>query len=170
MAQPDLVLLPQHFRQGGYRTFGTGKLLHHRSPGVFDDDFHPEQRWGPFTPSQTEYTDEELPSKATDKPRHVTVLKGRTVVLPMNGMPSDRAPQSKRGDTFDWGPVDVDDADMHDGQVTDWAIARLRQTHTTPIFIGVGFSGRTSRSLCRGNILISTTASNSAPAGEGRRS
>lgn len=136
---PGLVLLPQHFKQAGYHTFGTGKLLHQRLPGVFEENFYPEQQWSPFTPAQAEYTDEELPSKGSDKPRHVTTLKGRTVVLPMNGMPSDRAPASRRGDTFDWGPVDVPESDMHDGQITEWAISRLRETHATPIFLGVGY-------------------------------
>ncbi len=137
--QPGLVLLPEHFKQAGYRTFGTGKLLHHNTPGVFDEHFHPEQQWSPFTPAQAEYTEAELPSKATDTPRHVTTLKGRTVTLPFNGMPSDRAPTSRRGETFDWGPVDVDDADMHDGQIADWAGARLRSAQRAPIFLGVGF-------------------------------
>ena len=31
-AQPDLVLLPEHFQQAGYRTLGTGKLLHFPRP------------------------------------------------------------------------------------------------------------------------------------------
>lgn len=138
-AHPELVLLPQHFQQAGYRAFGTGKLLHHRSPGVFDEDFHPEQQWSPFTSKQAEYTDAELPSKATNSPRHVTTLQGRTVVLPLNGMPSDRAPTTRRGDTFDWGPVDVADADMHDGQITEWARRRLKAPPPGPTFLGVGY-------------------------------
>ena len=137
--QPGLVLLPEYFRQGGYRTFGTGKLLHHNTPGVFDEQFHPEQQWSPFTPAQAEYTEAELPSKATDHPRHVTTLKGQTVTLPFNGMPSDRAPTTRRGETFDWGPVDVEDADMADGQIAAWAVSRLRSEQPAPVFLGVGF-------------------------------
>ncbi|MEY4938317.1 MAG: Choline-sulfatase [Verrucomicrobiota bacterium] len=136
---PGVVLLPEHFRQGGYRTFGTGKLLHHTAPGVYDEQFHPEQQWSPFTPAQAEYTDAELPSKGTDKPRHVTTLKGRTVTLPFNGMPSDRASTTRRGESFDWGPVDVDDTDMHDGQIAAWAVERLRSAGSAPLFLGVGF-------------------------------
>ena len=116
---PELVLLPRHFKEAGYRTFGTGKLLHQPTPALFDENFYPEQYLSPFTPRQTDYTDEELPSKGTDHPRHVTTLKGRTVVLPLNGMPSDRAPTTRRIETFDWGPLEVDDADMGDGQIAD---------------------------------------------------
>ena len=32
-------------------------------------------------------------------------------------MPSDRAPESREGESFDWGPLDVDDMDMGDGQI-----------------------------------------------------
>src|SRR3954468_9211118 len=35
---PELVLIPQHFKQAGYRTFGAGKLLHQTSRGLFDED------------------------------------------------------------------------------------------------------------------------------------
>ena len=39
--RPDLVLIPQHFKAAGYRTFGAGKLLHQTSRGLFDEDFSP---------------------------------------------------------------------------------------------------------------------------------
>jgi arylsulfatase A-like enzyme len=137
--RPDLVLIPQHFKQAGYRTFGTGKLLHHKGAGMFDEEFFPEQRWSPFGARQADYTDAELPGKATANPRHVTELKGRTVVLPLNRMPSDRAPGSKDGESFDWGPLEVDDADMGDGQIASWSAERLGRAHEQPFFIGTGF-------------------------------
>jgi arylsulfatase A-like enzyme len=137
--QPDLVLLPQHFQAAGYRTFGCGKLLHQTSRNLFDEDFFPEQRWSPLEPRQANYTDEELPSKGTDYPRHVTQLKGQTIVLPLNRMPSDRAPSTRAGESFDWGPFDVDDADMGDGQIAAWAAERIARPHDKPFFLGVGF-------------------------------
>jgi arylsulfatase A-like enzyme len=137
--RPDLVLIPEHFRRAGYRTFGCGKLLHQKSTNLFDEDFFPEQRWSPFTPRQTDYTAEEQASKATENPRHVTELKGQRIVLPLNRMPSDRAPDSRGGESFDWGPLDVDDADMGDGQIADWAAQRLKQKSDQPFFLGVGF-------------------------------
>jgi len=137
--RPDLVLIPQHFKQAGYRTFGTGKLLHQTGRGLFDEEFFPDLRWGPLDPKQVEYTDEELPSKGTDKPRHVTQWKGQTVVLPLNRMPSDRAPQTRAGESFDWGPFEADDSDLGDGQIAVWAAERLRRTHDLPFFMGVGF-------------------------------
>jgi arylsulfatase A-like enzyme len=137
--QPDLVLLPQHFQQAGYRTFGTGKLLHQTSRGLFDEEFFPEQRWSPFDQKQVNYTEDELPSKGGANPRHATTLKGKPVVLPLNRMPSDRAPQKRAGESFDWGPLDAEDADMGDGQIATWAVERLARKHDKPFFLGVGF-------------------------------
>ena len=137
--RPDLVLLPQPFQQAGYRTLGTGKLLHHSSRGLFDEEFFPEQRWSPFDPRQVNYTEEEQFSKATTNPRHVTELQGRQIVLPLNRLPSDRAPQTRAGESFDWGPLDVADADMGDGQIAAWAAQRLSRVHAQPFFMAVGF-------------------------------
>ncbi|MEW6305486.1 MAG: sulfatase [Verrucomicrobiota bacterium] len=136
---PNLVLLPQHFKQAGYHTLGTGKLLHQKSTGLCDEEFFPEQRWSPFAPKQVQYAPEELASKGTDNPRHTTTLKGRTIVLPLNRMPSDRAPKGAAGESFDWGPLDVTDSDMGDGQIADWAVRQLGQAGTQPFFLAVGF-------------------------------
>ena len=136
---PDVALLPQHFKQAGYRTFGTGKLLHQSSKGLFDEEHFPHQRWSPFDTEQVDYTPAELPSKGSANPRHVTTLKGREVVLPLNRMPSDRAPDSPGGESFDWGPLDVDDEDMGDGQIATWAVEALRAKHEQPFFVAVGF-------------------------------
>ncbi len=85
---PELVLLPDHFRSAGYRTLGSGKLLHQKVTGWFDEEFFPEQRWSPFSPKQVDYTPDELSSKGSDNPCHVTTLKGKATVLPFNRMPS----------------------------------------------------------------------------------
>jgi arylsulfatase A-like enzyme len=136
---PDLVLLPEHFQQNGYRTFGTGKLLHSKSPGLFDEEFWPEQRWSPFTPEEATYTADEQSSKGTANPRHVTQLKGETIILPLNRMPSDRYPERPQGESFDWGPLDVLDSDMGDGQSAIWGAQQLAAAHEKPFFLGTGF-------------------------------
>jgi arylsulfatase A-like enzyme len=137
--RPDRVLLPNHFQQHGYRTFGTGKLLHQKGTGIFDEEFFPEQRWSPFAAKAVDYTPEELASKATDNPRHVTQLNGRQVIMPLNRMPSDRAPNSPTGESFDWGPVDVADQEMGDGKIARWAAERLQMKQDKPFFLAVGF-------------------------------
>jgi arylsulfatase A-like enzyme len=139
--QPRPVLLSTYFKSQGYTTFGTGKLLHQNDRALYDESFATNQRWSPFTLQQVEYTPEELPSKGTARPRHVIDPGpgGKRIVLPFNGMPSDRAPKSREGESFDWGPVDVADDDMGDGKITAWAASRLSRRHERPFFMGVGY-------------------------------
>ena len=137
---PSATLLPVAFAEAGYRTFGTGKLLHSGGRAAFDEYFSTGQRWSPFPKKAVQYTDEELPSKGTDNPRHVLQdSRGRTIVLPLNRMPSDRKPQQRDGESFDWGSFDVPDADFGDTRITDWAIQNLKTGFDKPFFLGVGY-------------------------------
>jgi arylsulfatase A-like enzyme len=56
-------------------------------------------------------------------------------------MPSDRDPKGTSGESFDWGPFDVDDEAMGDGQITSWAIQRLQQhpAGDRPLLLCVGY-------------------------------
>jgi arylsulfatase A-like enzyme len=138
---PELVLLPQYLAQHGYRTYGTGKLLHHKTPDILDESFTPEQRWSPLkNTAEAAFTKEELASKPYH-PRHVVRYgrKNQEAVLPLNKMPSDRNPTGPAGESFDWGPFDVADDEMGDGQITNWAIERLQQEKDQPFFLGVGY-------------------------------
>jgi arylsulfatase A-like enzyme len=138
---PEIVLLPRYFADHGYRTMGTGKLLHHRSPDLFDEYYTPEQRWSPLrNAKEAEYTPDELASKATN-PRHVVPSGpgGKAIVLPLNRMPSDRNPWDPAGESFDWGPFDVADDDMGDGKITGWAVERLQRTSDRPFLLCVGY-------------------------------
>ena len=141
--RPDLLLLPTAFREAGYATLGSGKLLHgggNRSGALFDDGSFPEQRWSPFERDAVRYSEDELASKGTDDPRHVINLPGREpIVLPFNAMPSDRNPTESDGESFDWGPVDFSDSDMGDGQITDWAIEQIQGGFDRPFFLAVGY-------------------------------
>ena len=137
---PQAVLLTTVFEEAGYRTLGTGKLIHSSSQSVVQEYFGTEQRWSPFSKAAVQYTAEELPSKGSDNPRHVLQDSlSRKVVLPLNRMPSDRNPQKKDGESFDWGPFDVPDSDFGDTRITDWAIEKLASLHDEPLFLGVGY-------------------------------
>ena len=96
---PGVLLLPQVFQNDGYKTFGTGKLLHGSSRSVFQSEFFPEQRWSPFTGKSAKYTKAELSGKGGDNPRHVIRMNGREYVLPFNQMPSDRSPNDPKGES-----------------------------------------------------------------------
>lgn len=139
--RPELVLLPKAFARAGYQTYGAGKLLHGNSRGLCQDELYPGQRWSPFAKGTVDYTKKELPSKGTDNPRHVIKNGpgGVDYVLPLNRMPSDRAPREKKGESFDWGPFDLPDSAFGDGEITDWAIERVRPKHDKPFFMAVGY-------------------------------
>lgn len=128
--RPHAQVIPRAFRDADYMTLGTGKLMHSSGTAnrvMFDQHFSPEQRWSPFTRERVRYTEQELPTKGTNNPRHVVQVEDREpVVLPLNRMPSDRKPHITEGESFDWGPLDVPDSAMGDAQITDWAIERLK--------------------------------------------
>ncbi len=141
---PDILTIPLAFKQAGYLTLGTGKMLHGMGKDnvkLFDQSFSPEQRWSPFSNQQVRYTAEELPSKGSDNPRHVIPRpNAEPIVLPLNHMPSDRKPDGDDGESFDWGPLDVDDSEMGDTQITNWAIEQLQLgSDDKPFFLGVGY-------------------------------
>ena len=50
---------------------------------------------------------------------------------PLNGIPGTAH--------FDWGPVDVEDKDMGDWKVAQWARGELARKQDRPLFLGVGF-------------------------------
>ena len=137
--KPGLTYLPQHFSRNGYSTFGTGKLLHKSSSGIFEKFFSTEQRWSPFEKNQVSYTRKELASKGSANPRHEINSGGKTIVLPINRMPSDRFPKETKGESFDWGPFDIADDEMGDGKITAWACERLRTKKKKPFFLAVGY-------------------------------
>lgn len=133
----DPFLLPDSFRRSGYRTLGTGKLGPNKT--CFQEFFNVNQRWSPLSSEAVEYSPTELPSKGSDNPSHVVTLRGQQYVLPLNRMPSDRTPDDPKGESFDWGPFDVPDADFGDTQITNWAIKQLQDAPTEPLFLAVGY-------------------------------
>ncbi len=118
---PDLTLLPKHFEAHGYRTLGTGKLLHRKNAELYSKTYFTEQRWSPFTNQEARGP---LPPNIT---------------LPLNGMPNDRIEFRNRQNSFDWGPVDAEDHEMGDGKVANWAVEQLLLNHDRPFFLAVGF-------------------------------
>ena len=131
---PEAVALPQYLKDHGYHVMGAGKLIHPTGnvvPGLFDE-YGPDTGCvgGPFTP-------EELATKSMD-PTY-TVKRGKLdVVLPMNGISTIDRPTNQFS-TFDWGPVDLADDDMPDGQIARWATERLQRRYDKPFFLAAGF-------------------------------
>lgn len=141
---PDILAIPRAFQQAGYTTLATGKMLHGGGPDnrmLFEQSFNTEQRWSPLNGKSVRYTEEELPSKGSENPRHVIQRDGaEPIVLPLNHMPSDRNPETAEGESFDWGPLDIADLEFGETKITDWAIEQLQQGFDgKPFFLGVGY-------------------------------
>lgn len=75
----------------------------------------------PDPPSWQEY----FPSQTRNKPEDPVPSK-----RPVNGIPNTAH--------FDWGPLDVPDSEMGDGQVAEWAVRELQRKHDKPFFLGCG--------------------------------
>ncbi len=137
--RPDTVMLTQRFARAGYRTLGTGKILHNGGKEIFQTYNGTEQRWSPFANARAvDYPAKTLADRAT-KPSYIARIGDREFLLPLNGMPSERNLEKQSGESFDWGPIDVDDEQMGDARITTWAIDQLRHPSPQPFFLAVGY-------------------------------
>lgn len=135
----DLRLLPQTLADAGYVTFGAGKLLHQASGSLVHKGFFPHLRWSPFAPDDVLYTPTELLTKGTPGQQHRTLLNGKELSMPLNGMPSDRHVDAPNGESFDWGALPVSDAEMGDAKIAGWGAEVLSRRHEKPFFLAMGF-------------------------------
>ncbi|HUU91601.1 MAG TPA: sulfatase [Phycisphaerae bacterium] len=141
--------LMEHFRANGYRAMGTGKLLHHFRPHVWDEFGH-RANYGPFA----------YDGKQTVG--HPSVPEPFRSIGPVDGSfapisdvpsvpPSDEAPGYTGWiDTPDWKTrrplryVSETDRDLlPDERCAQWAVEKIQhlaqQKPRQPFFLGVGF-------------------------------
>ena len=117
-AMPDVTILPQHFKNHGYRTYASGKIFHHHSTAFF--------RYEAFD----QY--EEFPTSRPDQPMP---QEGN-----LNGIKQWTRQDGRKGNVspnFDWG-VYPPDEDFHiDNRTVDWAIDKIEKADG-PFFIATG--------------------------------
>ena len=115
---PDVVTLPQHFKNHGYHAAGFGKIYH----GGLDD----QESWSaPHTPNRAmQYGD----------PKILAQVK-------QNGAEGWEQGGKNKGPA--WEAADVADNALPDGYIADKAIAAMRaaaaEAKTKPFFLAVGF-------------------------------
>lgn len=112
-ALPDVVTLPQHFKNHGYRTASVGKVFHVPDPKTQHDIAHR----APLALDQ-KILEEAKKNDPTDKPRR----SGKGHDYNRNYAVSDRP-----------------DSDFTDHQIANRAIESLVQLKDGPFFISVGF-------------------------------
>ena len=134
---PDLVTLPQHFKNHGYHTRSMGKLYH----GVFPkgasitkaDTFGDEPSWSipTFRPGPRYYYTE----KGIEAAKEVY----QRVYKPSNPGPDDWTQKLVFGLATE--APDVDDDVLYDGQVAERAVASLQELAESEeaFFLAVGF-------------------------------
>jgi iduronate 2-sulfatase len=110
---PDVVTLPELFRNNGYETVGLGKVFHR---GLSPDEAKKEM-------DDPKSFDRVFYGKATAKGNQGT---GRN--LTGGTLPWCR-----------WLAADGEDSDQADGQLTDEAVRLLGQPREKPLFLAVGF-------------------------------
>lgn len=117
-AMPDTTILPQHFKDHGYRTYASGKIFHHHGTAFY--------RYEAFD----EYI--EFPTKQPDRPMPA---EGN-----LNGIDQWTRPDGRKGKVspnFDWG-VYPPNEDFHiDNRTVDWAVDKIRKAEG-PFFIATG--------------------------------
>ena len=97
------VTLPQHFRNQGYTAIRAGKIFHSAHPESWDIHFPDRYK---FKPDQAVATGQDF-----------------------NGL----AEQIGKKGQYDWGPIDVPDAETMDGKTATWAAAFLRHYPDEPL-------------------------------------
>ena len=123
---PNVVTIPQHFKANGYHVVGGGKIF---QSGNTKDGFNPPDQWHDFFPL------------VRDNPWHhpfngLNWPRG----FPLNGLENVKrgVPPPTGPAQFDWGPFDMAELDMGDGQMVGSMIKQLGQRHDKPFFLAAG--------------------------------
>ncbi|NNE91758.1 MAG: sulfatase [Verrucomicrobiales bacterium] len=123
---PDVVTLPQHFKNHGYHAAGLGKIFHNDDKaswseplfksGRVEDDYHTE-----FGRNVMKWTKEDH--------RRLTYVWDL----------GDGITKTKRPGGLPWEAPEIPDNAVRDGLIADEAVKRLEQLKDKPFFLAVGF-------------------------------
>ncbi len=125
---PDVVTLPEQFKNHGYLTTGFSKVYHGGggSGGLNDAQSWSVPAWFPGGPAWGTPENKAAAERQTQRLREMGWV-----------MPSGRKPGEKRGPS--WAAPDVADNALTDGRTADTVVGALRQVHRQPFFLAVGF-------------------------------
>ena len=120
---PDVVTIPMHFRNNGYRVVGAGKIFHHTAGN------HPPNQWDDFF-RLTFREDPWFRGVKLNYPwsKHEPYPKG----FPFSGVKG-------LGHENDWGSLGIADEEYDDALTTDYAVRFLRRrSQDRPFFLACG--------------------------------
>ncbi len=115
---PDLVALPQHFKNHGYRTVGMGKIYHQNDPLSWSEPWIP------------------VPGMVWVRPENLAIQQSRLAEAKAQGRKGTQLSRAGRGPAFEAG--DVPDEGYPEGRLATMAIEKLRSFGDQPFFLAVG--------------------------------
>ena len=131
---PDLVTLPQLFRNHGYAVARIGKLYHYGVPKeIGTDGLDDPQSWERVWNPRGRDCDDE------DKIFSIGVGAGTSADKAKGKAGQVLVGTGNYGGTLSWLAADGTDAEQTDGKIAAQAITFLRQRHAKPFFLAVGF-------------------------------
>jgi len=136
---PDVVTLPQYFKQNGYHTQSLGKIYH----GLTLDDpaSWSVKSWHPRGPNYAKPESLAIIENIRKKLKAENQLRKDVVTQrdPKTGLVLKLKRSGKRAIGPSWEDPDVPDNALPDGKTADKAIEVLQQVKDKPFFLAVGF-------------------------------
>ncbi len=134
---PDVVTLPQHFKNNGYQVQGLSKIYHN---GLDDPSSWSVRHWHPTQPT---YGKPETRAALAEETARLQREKGPAVEVlerdPKTGVVLRTTSPKWRARGPAWEDPDVADDALPDGETTNEAIRRLRELQDRPFFLAVGY-------------------------------
>jgi arylsulfatase A-like enzyme len=116
---PDLVALPQQFKNHGYTSIGMGKIYHQNDPLSWSEPLPP--------PDYMVWL----------RPENIETKKRREKEARERGLTGKQLGRAARGPAAEM--ADVPDNAYPEGQLTERALAKLNEFKNEPFFLAVGF-------------------------------
>ncbi len=132
--KPDVVTLPEHFKNNGYYTRSFGKIFH---PGLDDPQSWSDSSWWSRFPDKYNYRDPEIDAelnKALDKFNTEFEVISRNMT---RGEKLQARRKKPRGPS--WAAPNVPDTMLADGECASEVIKTLRNLKDGPFFLAAGF-------------------------------
>src|SRR6056297_32554 len=132
---PELVSMQTAFEQAGYKTYGAGKLYHHRA-GSFDT-----RGWDAYFSRSQEIRDwgYEMGYRGSDVPWPDPRPYSPVYTDPESDRYLEPGETMNYGAFLEWGPIAPEKAEeIPDAVRTNWACDLLAQAQIDPFFIALG--------------------------------
>ncbi|MCM8538620.1 MAG: sulfatase [Lentisphaeraceae bacterium] len=122
---PEIVPMQQSFKNAGYKTFGGGKLFHHR------EGYADLRGWDEFFVRNEEQKKKGWPNDSW----------GEDTPLPKNipVSPYNKGKKATPGLFLEWAPIpNEQEEEMADTKRVNWACSVIEKKHEKPFFVAVG--------------------------------